>query len=60
MPGKFKIYQDRVGWFRWRLLASNGMEVAHGDAYRTKAAAKKACISVQRAADGAEIVEVES
>ena len=42
------------------LKASNGQVVATGEAYETKAAAKKGCESVLRAATGAPIEEVES
>jgi uncharacterized protein YegP (UPF0339 family) len=40
MAGKFEVYQDRAGKFRFRLKASNGQVVATGEAYKTKAAAK--------------------
>jgi uncharacterized protein len=60
MAGKFEVYQDRGGKYRFRLKASNGQVVASGEAYETKAAALKGCESVQRAADGAPIVETES
>jgi uncharacterized protein YegP (UPF0339 family) len=53
---------DRAGKYRFRVKASNGQVVATGEAYQTKAAAKakKGCESVQRAADGAPVEEVES
>jgi uncharacterized protein YegP (UPF0339 family) len=57
MSGKFEVYEDRSGKFRFRLKASNGQIVASGEAYDTKAAAKKGCESVQKAADGASVVE---
>jgi uncharacterized protein YegP (UPF0339 family) len=60
MAGKFEVYKDRSGKFRFRLKASNGQVVAIGEAYETKAAAKKGCESVLRAATGAPIEEVES
>jgi uncharacterized protein len=60
MAGKFEVYEDRAGKHRFRLKASNGQVVATGEAYETKAAAKKGCESVQRAADGAPVIEVES
>jgi uncharacterized protein YegP (UPF0339 family) len=60
MAGKFEVYKDRAGKFRFRLKASNGQVVATGEAYETKAAAKKGCESVLRAATGAPIEEVES
>lgn len=60
MAGRFEVYQDRAGKYRFRLKASNGQVVATGEAYETKAAAKKGCESVQRAAEGAKVEEVES
>lgn len=60
MAGKFEVYQDRAGKFRFRLKSSNGQVVATGQGYETKAAAKKGCESVLRAADGAPIEEVQS
>lgn len=60
MAGKFEVYEDRAGKFRFRLKATNGQIVASGEAYETKAAAKKGCESVQKAADGAKIEEAES
>ena len=57
MAGKFEVYKDRSGKFRFRLKASNGQIVASGEAYETKAAARKGCESVQKAADGAPIEE---
>jgi uncharacterized protein YegP (UPF0339 family) len=60
MAGKFEVYQDRAGKYRFRLKASNGQVVASGEAYETKAAARKGCESVQNAAAGATIVETDS
>ena len=60
MAGKFEVYKDRAGKFRFRLKASNGQVVATGEAYETKAAAKKGCESVEKAATGARVEEVES
>ena len=60
MSGKFEVYKDRGGKFRFRLKASNGQVVATGEAYETKASALKGCESVQKAAQGATIVETES
>ena len=59
MAGKFEVYKDRAGKFRFRLKASNGQVVATGEEYETRAAAK-GCESVRRAATGAPIEEVES
>jgi uncharacterized protein len=57
MAGKFEVYEDKSGKFRFRLKASTGQIVASGEAYETKAAARKGCESVQKAADGAPIEE---
>jgi hypothetical protein len=59
VAGKFEVYKDRAGKFRFRLKASNGQVVATGEAYESLANAKKGCESVQRAADGAKIEEVD-
>jgi uncharacterized protein YegP (UPF0339 family) len=60
MAGKFEVYADKAGKFRFRLKSSNGQVVATGEAYDTKAAAKNGCEAVQRAATGAEVVETDS
>jgi uncharacterized protein YegP (UPF0339 family) len=54
------VYEDRAGKYRFRLKAGNGEVVASGEAYETKASAKLGCEAVQRAAEGAAVVEVES
>jgi uncharacterized protein YegP (UPF0339 family) len=54
--GRFEVYRDLTGRFRFRLLASNGQVLASGKACPTRAAAEKGCRAVQRAADGAPIV----
>lgn len=59
MAGKFEVYQDGAGKYRFRLKASNGQVVATGEAYESKAAAKNGCEAVQRAATGASVVETE-
>jgi uncharacterized protein YegP (UPF0339 family) len=40
MAGRFEVYGDKAGKFRFRLKAANGQVVATGEAYETKAAAK--------------------
>ncbi|WP_298129179.1 DUF1508 domain-containing protein [Micropruina sp.] len=60
MAGKFEVYQDAAGKFRFRLKAGNGEVVATGQAYTSLAGAKEGCAAVQRAADGASIVEAPS
>jgi uncharacterized protein YegP (UPF0339 family) len=58
MAGKFEVYEDKTGKYRFRLKAGNGEVVASGEAYETKAAAIKGTEAVQRAADGATVAEV--
>lgn len=41
MAGKFEVYQDPQGQFRFRLKAGNGQVIATGEAYTTK----KACLN---------------
>ena len=55
MAGKFEVYEDKAGKFRFRLKAGNGETVAVGEAYETKAGAKEGCAAVQRAVDGASV-----
>ena len=59
MAGKFELYQDKAGKYRFRLKAGNGQVVAVGEAYETKAAAQNGIASVQNSAPGAETVEVD-
>ena len=55
MAGKFEVYKDKAGKFRFRLKASNGQVVAVGEAYETKASAMKGVQSVQKNAAGATV-----
>lgn len=60
MAGKFEIYKGggKTGGFRWRLKSRNGEIVASGEAYETKAGAKKGIDAVQRAATGAKVEDL--
>jgi uncharacterized protein len=60
MAGKFEVYQDKGGSYRFRLKAGNGEVVATGQGYTSLAGAKAGCAAVQRAAQGASVVELES
>lgn len=48
MPGKFELYKDKGGKFRFRLKASNGQTILASQGYSTKVAAKNGIASVQR------------
>lgn len=41
MAGKFEVYQDQRGDYRFRLKAGNGQVIAVGEAYKSK----KACLN---------------
>ena len=53
MAGKFELYKDSAGKFRFRLKASNGQIIATGEAYETKASALKGIESVRKNAGDA-------
>jgi uncharacterized protein YegP (UPF0339 family) len=59
MAGKFELYQDKAGKYRFRLKSSNGQVIATGEAYESKAAAQNGIESVQKNAPGAAVVEVD-
>ena len=40
MAGKFELYTDKAGKFRWRLKAGNGEIIATSEGYSSKAGAK--------------------
>jgi uncharacterized protein YegP (UPF0339 family) len=39
MAGKFELYEDKSGGFRFRLKAGNGEIIAVSESYKTKASA---------------------
>ena len=55
MAGKFELYKDKAGKFRFRLKAGNGQIIAVGESYATKTAAENGIKSVQSNAAGAKI-----
>lgn len=57
MAGKFEVYADKQGKFRFRLKAGNGEIVATSEAYDTKASALKGVDAVKRAAADATVVD---
>jgi uncharacterized protein YegP (UPF0339 family) len=59
MAGKFELYADRSGGYRFRLNAGNGEVIATSESYTTKAAAKNGIESVKTNAPGAEVVDVD-
>jgi uncharacterized protein YegP (UPF0339 family) len=57
MAGKFEVYQDKSGKFRFRLKAGNGEIIAVGEAYESKAGCLKGIESVKKNAPKAKVVE---
>jgi uncharacterized protein YegP (UPF0339 family) len=55
MAGKFELYKDKSGGFRFRLKAGNGEIIATSESYKTKAAAANGIDSVKRNAGEANV-----
>ncbi|MCU1531586.1 MAG: hypothetical protein JWO49_1157 [Arthrobacter sp.] len=51
MPGKYELFKDRSGEFRFRLKAGNGEVIAASQGYKTRAAALRGIASVMKNAD---------
>lgn len=54
---KFELYQDKGGYFRFRLKARNGQVIAVSEAYTTKIACENGIDSVRKNAPAAEVVD---
>lgn len=58
--GRFEVYRDRSGEWRWRLVHRNGNIIADGgEGYSSKQSAIKGLRSVQHNAPGARIEELD-
>jgi uncharacterized protein len=55
MAGKFELYEDKAGKFRFRLKAANGEIIASSEAYNAKASALKGIESVRNNAPDASL-----
>lgn len=51
MAGRYELYSDKAGKYRFRLKAGNGQVVAVSEAYETKASAQNGIVSVKANAD---------
>jgi uncharacterized protein YegP (UPF0339 family) len=58
MAGKFELYKDAAGKYRFRLKAGNGEIIAIGEAYESKAGAQNGIDSVKSNAAGATVVDL--
>ncbi|MFT4136873.1 YegP family protein [Microbacterium sp.] len=59
MAGKFELWVDKGGDWRFNLKAANGQVIATSQGYSAKASALNGIESVKTNAPGAEIVEIE-
>lgn len=60
MAGKFELYTDTAGKYRFRLKAGNGEIIAVGEAYGSKMAAMNGIDSVKRHAAEASVHDMTS
>ncbi|HET9138275.1 YegP family protein [Actinophytocola sp.] len=60
MSGKFELYNDAQGKYRFRLKAGNGEIIAVGEAYETKSGALNGIESVKKNASSADVVDTTS
>lgn len=57
MAGKFELYADKAGKYRFRLKAANGEIIAVSEAYESKASARNGIESVRKNTPEAPVVE---
>ncbi|MCB1164103.1 MAG: YegP family protein [Candidatus Krumholzibacteriia bacterium] len=57
MAGKFEIYTDKAGEFRFRLKAANGQVIAVGEGYKSKDACLNGIESIKKNAPDAKVVD---
>jgi len=55
MAGKFEVYKDKKGEFRFRLKSSNGQVIATGEGYSTKKACLNGIESIRKHASDAKL-----
>jgi len=59
MAGKFEVYADKAGKYRFRLKAGNGEVIAQSEAYESKDGCLNGIESIKKNAPEAPIVELE-
>lgn len=60
MAGKFEVYEDKGGKYRFRLKAGNGQVIASGQGYATKESCLNGIESVRKNAPDASISDIEN
>lgn len=48
MPGKFEVYKDKAGEFRFRLKAANGQNILSSEGYSSKSSCTNGVESVKK------------
>lgn len=48
MPGKFEVYKDKAGEFRFRLKAANGQNILSSEGYKAKPSCMNGVESVKK------------
>jgi len=48
MPGKFEVYKDKAGEYRFRLKAANGQNIMSSEGYKAKSSCMNGVESVQK------------
>ena len=59
MAGKFEVYEDKAGKYRFRLKAGNGQVIATGQGYASKESCLNGIESIRNNAPEAPVIEVE-
>ncbi|MFD8393658.1 YegP family protein [Streptomyces sp. NPDC059680] len=59
MSGKFEIFKDKSGKFRFRLKAANGEVIAASEGYESKASCQNGIASVMKNAQDASVVDLD-
>ena len=58
MPGKFEVYKDKAGEYRFRLKAANGQNILSSEGYKTKSSCMNGVESVKKnSQDAARLVK---
>ena len=57
MAGKFELFTDKAGKYRFNLKAGNGQIIASSEAYESKSAALNGIESIRKNAPDAPVVE---
>jgi len=59
LAGKFEVYVDKSGKYRFRLKASNGQVIASGQGYASKESCLKGIESVKKNVAEASVIDAE-